>query len=321
MWPSYRTLTPRLHTCAPAPLLSDVALAALVLLLVAHSCAADSAAVGADGSTTAAAVDALEATVAALRAKLAEETQQNDILSKHFERRLSRLRDDVEDLNTRLQAQLAATEAAEDRVQTLQAQLEAAHASGSADAAEDTSSSNSNKSSNSSSSDSGGDSDSSSCDCTCGCDCEVDCGVPEPDPAHVADHKLKEEIDRLFQVERARQRRVQHEDADSADNGPKEISIHCPQQPHVNIVDLSTSARDQNECMYVVVLEPYSHTRSMLTMLLLLHPSGCSTFKAVICPRGLCCSAMAPPAVPRAKGVAGMPCSWLLSLVFQTILL
>ena len=61
----------------------------------------------------------------------------------------------------------------------------------------------------------------------------------------------RDEVEKLFQQEQARQRRLQHDDADSADNGPKEISIHCHSKVSVNIVDLDAAQRDRNECMYV----------------------------------------------------------------------
>lgn len=33
------------------------------------------------------------------------------------------------------------------------------------------------------------------------------------------------------------------------DNGPKEISIFCHQAPEVNIVDLASDHRENNECL------------------------------------------------------------------------
>ena len=63
--------------------------------------------------------------------------------------------------------------------------------------------------------------------------------------------RCRDEVEKLFQQEQARQRRLQHDDADSADNGPKEISIHCHSKVSVNIVDLDAAQRDRNECMYV----------------------------------------------------------------------
>lgn len=39
------------------------------------------------------------------------------------------------------------------------------------------------------------------------------------------------------------------EDAILCDNGPKEISIFCPQAPEVKIVDLAQDHRGNNECL------------------------------------------------------------------------
>lgn len=49
-----------------------------------------------------------------------------------------------------------------------------------------------------------------------------------PTMRNVHNARLRDEVDRLFWVERERQRRIQLDQADAFENGPKEITIACP---------------------------------------------------------------------------------------------
>eukprot|EP00639_Heterosigma_akashiwo_P000368 CAMPEP_0194569506 /NCGR_PEP_ID=MMETSP0292-20121207/7190_1 /TAXON_ID=39354 /ORGANISM="Heterosigma akashiwo, Strain CCMP2393" /LENGTH=93 /DNA_ID=CAMNT_0039419761 /DNA_START=340 /DNA_END=618 /DNA_ORIENTATION=- len=64
------------------------------------------------------------------------------------------------------------------------------------------------------------------------------------------------EMDAVFKKEKERQARINIEDADEKDNGPKEISIFCPERPQVSIVDLSVEAQMNNECLVLHVTAP-----------------------------------------------------------------
>ena len=86
------------------------------------------------------------------------------------------------------------------------------------------------------------------------CNCTAARDPRDIDPSKASNAGLKDEVEELLAAEAARQRRVSHEDADRSDNGPKEISIFCPKQPNINIVDLSDGDRDNNECLCVCVL-------------------------------------------------------------------
>ena len=55
-------------------------------------------------------------------------------------------------------------------------------------------------------------------------------------PAEAEIHRLQTEIDKLYRQERKRQQRVQHQDADTKDNGPKEISIFCKDVRKLSVV-------------------------------------------------------------------------------------
>jgi hypothetical protein len=73
-------------------------------------------------------------------------------------------------------------------------------------------------------------------------------------------HKVGE----LFNREQQRQRKIKHDTADAVENGPKEISIFCPQDPQIRIVDLSEDDRDRDECLVLNIAAPDVSSRLVL---------------------------------------------------------
>jgi len=73
-------------------------------------------------------------------------------------------------------------------------------------------------------------------------------------------HKVGE----LFNREQQRQRKMKHSTADEVENGPKEISIFCPQDPVIRIMDLSEDERDRDECLVLNIAAPDVSSRLVL---------------------------------------------------------
>ncbi|CAM9229737.1 unnamed protein product [Discosporangium mesarthrocarpum] len=71
-------------------------------------------------------------------------------------------------------------------------------------------------------------------------------------------------IEDLYRAEIKRQERINLEDAVAHDNGPKEISIFCPQAPQVKIVDLAQAARGNNECLVLHINAPELSSKLVL---------------------------------------------------------
>ena len=71
-------------------------------------------------------------------------------------------------------------------------------------------------------------------------------------------------VGELFTREQQRQRKIKHSTADAAENGPKEISIFCPQDPQIRIVDLSEDDRDRDECLVLNIAAPDVSSRLVL---------------------------------------------------------
>ena len=71
-------------------------------------------------------------------------------------------------------------------------------------------------------------------------------------------------IEELYQKEQARQRAINFENADREENGPKEISIFCPQNPQVRIVDLPSNGGDNDECMVLNLSAPDMNSRLVI---------------------------------------------------------
>ena len=71
-------------------------------------------------------------------------------------------------------------------------------------------------------------------------------------------------IGRLFTAEEERQRKLNQEDADAGGNGPKEVSIWCPQEPEVKIVDLGEDERNRDECLVLNINAPNVNSRLVL---------------------------------------------------------
>ena len=86
--------------------------------------------------------------------------------------------------------------------------------------------------------------------------------------AHESDYGqhggLWREVGELFSREQMRQRELRHEAADGVENGPKEISIHCPQNPTVRITDLDEDDRNRDECLVLHLSGPDVSSRLVL---------------------------------------------------------
>ena len=79
-----------------------------------------------------------------------------------------------------------------------------------------------------------------------------------------ASSDLWRDVGELFNQEEIRQRELRHESADAVENGPKEISIHCPQNPTVRIVDLDEQERNRDECLVLHISAPDVSSRLVL---------------------------------------------------------
>lgn len=84
------------------------------------------------------------------------------------------------------------------------------------------------------------------------------------DPASADSKDLRDNIDEMILSERDRLKRANHDEADSAENGPKEISIFCQKAPMMRIADLSEAERDNNECMVLSIQSPEVQSRLVL---------------------------------------------------------
>ncbi len=71
-------------------------------------------------------------------------------------------------------------------------------------------------------------------------------------------------VGELFNREQSRQRKMKHQTADAVENGPKEISIFCPQDPTIRIVDLNEDERDRDECLVLNIAAPDVSSRLVL---------------------------------------------------------
>uniref|UniRef100_A0A7S1CH73 Uncharacterized protein n=1 Tax=Bicosoecida sp. CB-2014 TaxID=1486930 RepID=A0A7S1CH73_9STRA len=91
-----------------------------------------------------------------------------------------------------------------------------------------------------------------------------DCEAGGLDPRTAETRDMPEAVRKLYEREKARQRRIQHSDADSADNGPKEISMFCPKDMQIAIADLNDDERDNNECMVLNLNGPGVSSRLVL---------------------------------------------------------
>ena len=72
------------------------------------------------------------------------------------------------------------------------------------------------------------------------------------------------QVGKLFNREQQRQRKMKHSSADQVENGPKEISIFCPQDPTIRITDLNEEERDRDECLVLNIAAPDVSSRLVL---------------------------------------------------------
>jgi hypothetical protein len=71
-------------------------------------------------------------------------------------------------------------------------------------------------------------------------------------------------VGELFNREQIRQRKIKHGKADAVENGPKEISIFCPQDPTIKIVELNEDERNRDECLVLNIAAPDVSSRLVL---------------------------------------------------------
>lgn len=62
--------------------------------------------------------------------------------------------------------------------------------------------------------------------------------------------------ERRIAIEADRQARMSLEDAHALESTPKEIFVHCPERPLVQVVDLPAYAVERNECLVFHVSAP-----------------------------------------------------------------
>ena len=75
-------------------------------------------------------------------------------------------------------------------------------------------------------------------------------GLSRASPADVfAKDNLADVVDYLYDQEVLRQGSSHLAEAEQADNGPKEISIFCPQEPQVHVVDLPRNEVEDDICL------------------------------------------------------------------------
>lgn len=104
-----------------------------------------------------------------------------------------------------------------------------------------------------------------SCTGTCG-DGSEPCEAPYSTDEYKtnSDSDLLQAIQKLLDAERRRQARIHRDEADAANNGPKEINIFCPSAPQVTITDLPQSSRLDNECLVLNINAPDLSSRLVL---------------------------------------------------------
>eukprot|EP00946_MAST-07B_sp_MAST-7B-sp1_P004192 g4192.t1 len=84
------------------------------------------------------------------------------------------------------------------------------------------------------------------------------------DHNHESNTGLWHRVGELFNREQIRQRKIKHGKADAVENGPKEISIFCPNDPTIKIVDLSEDERNRDECLVLNIAAPDVSSRLVL---------------------------------------------------------
>ena len=75
---------------------------------------------------------------------------------------------------------------------------------------------------------------------------------------------LFHKVGKIFNAEKRRQRRENHNTADAVENGPKEISLYCPSDPQVRIVDLDEAERDRDICLVLNIAAPDINSRLVI---------------------------------------------------------
>ena len=71
-------------------------------------------------------------------------------------------------------------------------------------------------------------------------------------------------LEKYLIEEKQRQRRENHNTADAVENGPKEISMYCPSDPQIRIVDLDDAERDRDICLVLNIAAPEVNSRLVI---------------------------------------------------------
>lgn len=71
-------------------------------------------------------------------------------------------------------------------------------------------------------------------------------------------------IGKIFKKEKQEERRENHNTADAVENGPKQISLYCPSEPQVRIVDLDEAERERDICLVLNIASPEVNSRMVL---------------------------------------------------------
>ena len=93
-------------------------------------------------------------------------------------------------------------------------------------------------------------------------------GSDQPDKCYAQQYgqnaNLFHKVGKIFNEEKQRQRRENHNTADAVENGPKEISMYCPSDPQIRIVDLDDAERDRDICLVLNIAAPEVNSRLVI---------------------------------------------------------
>ena len=93
-------------------------------------------------------------------------------------------------------------------------------------------------------------------------------GSDQPDKCYAQQYgqnaNLFHKVGKIFNEEKQRQRRENHNTADAVENGPKEISMYWPSDPQIRIVDLDDAERDRDICLVLNIAAPEVNSRLVI---------------------------------------------------------
>ena len=71
-------------------------------------------------------------------------------------------------------------------------------------------------------------------------------------------------IGKILKQGKQEERQKKHNAADAVENGPKHISLYCPSEPQVRIVDLDEAERERDICLVLNIASPEVNSRMLL---------------------------------------------------------